>query len=81
MNIDAPIEYLEEYEYGVQSKWRDEWHMMTTNHFSGWYPSEASAKNALAQKRAQGKRYGGYHAEREFRLVRRPVGPVEVING
>jgi hypothetical protein len=64
------------YEYGVQGNWDGEWFMVHTNHFHGWYPSEKSAKNALAQLRAV--RYG-YRVNRDYRLVRRPYGEVEVI--
>jgi predicted Zn-dependent protease len=67
---------VEDYEYGVQYLWRDEWKMASTNHFNGWYPTEKSAKNALAQLRAT--RYG-YKSLYEYRLVRRPVGKIEVV--
>lgn len=68
----------EEFEYGIQyySEYRQEWVMATTNHFHGWYPTEKSAKNALAQLRAT--RYG-YRSNYEFRPVRRRVGAVEVV--
>lgn len=67
---------IEGYEYGVQIEWNGEWSMVHTNHFHGWYPSKASANNALSQLRAT--RYG-YPKNREYRLVRRPVGRVEVL--
>lgn len=68
----------EGYEYGVQyySTHYGEWRMASTNHFNGWYPSKASANNALAQLRAT--RYG-YRSDQEYRAVRRPVGEVEVL--
>lgn len=69
---------VEDYEYGVQIKWNDEWSMSGTNHFpTGWYENEKGAKNALAQLRAE--RYGRRSAY-EYRLVRRPVGGVEVVS-
>lgn len=67
---------IDDYEYGVQSEWRGEWSMVHTNHFHGWYPSKASANNALAQLRAT--RWGRPNT-REYRLVRRPFGAVEVV--
>jgi hypothetical protein len=71
---------IEDYEYGIQYKWleSDSWKMTSTNHFDGWYPSEKSMKNALAQLRAT--RYG-YHSRYEYRPVRRPVGVIEVLPG
>lgn len=65
------------YEYGIQyySEWRAEWVMASTNHFEGWYPSEKSRNNALAQLRAT--RYG-WKSDTEYRPVRRPVGEIEV---
>lgn len=70
---------IEDYEYGVQYKYGEntEWRMNVTNHFQGWYPSEKSAKNALAQVKAP--RYGYYATTYEYRLVRRPVGRIEVV--
>jgi hypothetical protein len=70
----------DKFEYGVQYYWEyaQEWRMMTTNAFKGWYPSKSSAKNALAQLRAT--RYG-WKSDREYRLVRRPIGEVEVLEG
>jgi hypothetical protein len=67
---------IDGYEYGVQIEYKGEWKMVHTNHFHGWYPSEGSAKNALAQLKAT--RYG-YRSNREYRLVRRPFGAVEVV--
>lgn len=69
---------VEDYEYGVQVKieWNGKWSMVHTNHFHGWYPSKASANNALAQLNAT--RYG-YPNNREHRLVRRPFGATEVV--
>lgn len=67
---------VEDYEYGVQVEWHGKWSMVHTNHFHGWYPSKASANNALAQLRAA--RYG-YRSNREYRLVRRPFGATEVV--
>lgn len=68
------------YEYGVQyySDHYQEWKMAHTNHFHGWYPSEKSAKNALAQLRAT--RYG-YRSNYEYRMVRRPFAQTEVLDG
>lgn len=68
-----------DYEYNLQYKWRDEWRFFSTNRFSRdtWYPSRASAKNALAQMRAT---RWGRPAEYEYRLVRRPVGEWEVVD-
>lgn len=65
-----------EYEYGVQDKWNGEWSMVHTNHFHGWYPTKASANNALSQLRAT--RYG-YRSNCEYRLVRRAVGEIEAV--
>lgn len=68
-----------EYEYGIQyfePNYYKDWRMAKTNHFHGWYPTEKSAKNACAQLKAT--RYG-YRSDREFRLVRRPVGEIEVV--
>jgi len=67
---------IDDYEYGVQIEYKGEWKMVHTNHFHGWYPSKSSANNALAQLRAT--RYG-YRSDREYRLVRRPYGAVEVV--
>lgn len=66
-----------EYEYGVQDKWNGEWSMVHTNHFHGWYPSERSAKNALAQLRST--TLYGRPSLYEFRLVRRAVGEIEAV--
>lgn len=66
----------EGYEYGVQGEYNGDWSMVITNHFQGWYPSRNSATNALAQLRAT--RYG-WRSNRQYRLVRRPVGEVEVL--
>lgn len=67
---------VEDYEYGVQIERNGKWSMVITNHFRGWYPSKASANNALAQLRAT--RYA-YRNNREYRLVRRPFGATEVV--
>jgi len=77
---DGPMLVVEDYEYGVQHHdgKSNEWRMTWTNHFDGWYPSEKSAKNALAQLRAT--RYG-YRSGCLYRMVRRPVGEIEVLNG
>ncbi len=67
----------EGYEYGIQyrdTRFSEEWKMVSTNHFHGWYPSEASRNNAIAQLRAT--RYG-WKSMSEYRRVRRAVGPVE----
>lgn len=77
MKVDGQEVFaVEDYEYGVQSEWNGEWSMVHTNHFHGWYPSQASANNALAQLRAT--RYG-YRSNLEYRLVRRPFGATEVV--
>ena len=70
----------EGYEYGVQhfSTHYNEWRMTSTNHFHGWYPTKKSAKNALVQLRTA--RYG-YRSNLEYRLIRRPYGEVEVVEG
>lgn len=70
---------IEGYEYSVQYKWNDKWDFFSTNRFSRdtWYPSKSSAKNALAQMRAPSY---GRPAQYEYRLVRRPVGAVEVVD-
>lgn len=78
---DRLTKEAEEYEYGVQyyePQHHKTWRMASTNHFNGWYPSEKSAKNALAQLRAT---RWGYASSYEYRMVRRPVGEVEVIDG
>lgn len=52
MRVDGQeVLAVEGHEYGVQISWNGEgdWTMVSTNHFHGWYPSEKSAKNALAQ--------------------------------
>ena len=70
-----------EYEYGVEYYAKNSnppvWRLATTNHFRGWYPSERSAKNALAQLRST--TLYGRPPVYEFRLVRRPVGEIEVV--
>lgn len=67
------------YEWGVQQQWRGEgdWDMATTNHFRGWYPSKKSAKNALAQLKAPAY---GYQTLHKYRLVKRAVSAVEVVD-
>ena len=80
MTVDGQEVFATEgYEYGVQhfSPHENKWRMTWTNHFDGWYPSEKSAKNALAQLRAPA---WGYPPQTEYRLVRRPVGEIEVID-
>jgi hypothetical protein len=71
-----------EYEYGVQRCRKDTntpaWRMASTNHFDGWYPSEKSMKNALAQLRAV---RWGREPFYQYRGVRRPVGEIEVLSG
>jgi hypothetical protein len=71
---------IEGYEYGIQHHYgpTGEWKMTSTNHFDGWYPSEKSMKNALAQLRAT--RYG-WKSGLIYRPVRRPVGVIEVLPG
>lgn len=68
--------HVDGYEYGVQVEYNGEWRMVHTNHFHGWYPTQASANNALAQLRAT--RYG-YRSTRQYRPVRRPFGAIEVV--
>jgi len=87
-----PVMFLGEgYEYNIQYRWLDvhtwngydtEWHYNCTNKFSAenWYPSLKSVKNALAQMTATRYGYQQSH-DREFRVVRRPVGEVEVVSG
>lgn len=70
---------IEGYEYKVQILNRDgEWVNTWTNQFTSneWYPSEKSAKNALAQLRTT--RWGRENNS-QYRLVRRPYGAVEVL--
>jgi hypothetical protein len=70
---------VEDYEYGIQhyNTHKEEWVMTWTNHFEGWYPSEKSMRNALAQ--LQTPRYGRGPIT-QYRPVRRPVGAVEVLS-
>jgi len=73
---------IDGYEYGVQYRYEgsQEWKMAVSNRFNGWYPSERSAKNALAQLKAP--RWGYYSQNTyEYRLVRRPFGATEVVDG
>jgi len=76
---DELVHGIEGYQYGVQyyAIHNQEWRMVRTNNFHGWYPGEKSMKNALAQLRAT--RYG-WASQVEYRPVRRPVGVVEVIS-
>jgi len=88
---DEPGFTVVDYEYNIQYRWlepgkwdRDttKWHYNYTNKFSeeNWYPSLKSVKNALAQMTAT--RYGYQRGQdKEYRLVRRPVGQVEVVDG
>lgn len=74
---------VEDYEYGVQYLASNfdppEWKMSWSNkHETGWYANEKCAKNALAQLRAPSY---GRPSLYEYRLVRRPVGAVEIVNG
>lgn len=75
---DGPMLVVEDYEYGIQhySEHREQWEMTWTNHYDGWYPSEKSMKNALAQLRAP---RWGHEPSYKYRAVRRPVGAIEVI--
>lgn len=68
------------YEYKVQRLWNGEWYNTGTNHFGRdvWYPSLSSGKNALAQHRAN--RWGVPNTN-VYRLIRRPVGEAEVVDG
>lgn len=77
---DEPGFVLEGYEWGVQIQrhGEGEWTMTRTNRFDGWYPSEKSAKNALAQVKAPA---WGYQTPHKYRLVKRPFGAAEVVNG
>lgn len=69
---------VEDYEYGIQhQRPNGEWVMTWTNNYDGWYPSEKSMRNALAQLRTP--RYGQGPIT-EYRPVRRPVGATEVIS-
>lgn len=79
---DELVHGIEGYEYGVQY-YADNfnppvWRMVITNHFRGWYPAEKNAKNALAQLRAHSY---GRPPLYEYRMVRRPVGAIEVLPG
>lgn len=79
----------EGYEYNIQYRFLEpgrmnhdttEWHYSYTNKFNSenWYPTERSVNNALAQLCAT--RYGYRRSDgREYRIVRRPYGEVEVI--
>lgn len=84
-----PVMFVAEgYEYNIQYRYKEghpvsgdhEWHYNWTNKFSSenWYPSEKSVKNALAQMTATRYGYRQSH-DREFRVVRRPIGEVEVV--
>lgn len=70
------------YEYKVQiwDKYANppKWTNTSTNRFDRdvWYPNTASANNALAQHRAS--RWGRIN-DREYRLIKRPYGEVEVV--
>lgn len=75
------------YEYNIQYRWLEpgihdrnttEWHYSFTNKFSSeaWYPNSKSVKNALAQLRTP---RWGQKLNREFRVVRRPYGEVEIL--
>lgn len=81
---------IEGYEYNIQYRYTDpkiterlgvEWHYIYTNRFNdeNWYPKRSSVNNALAQMTAT--RYGYRRSDgREYRIVRRPYGAVEVVN-
>jgi len=80
---------IEGYEYNIQYRWRNEtewnkdttsWHYIYTNRFSedAWYPALKSVNNALAQMKATRYGYNRSH-DREFRIVKRPYGAVEVV--
>lgn len=75
---DEPGFEVEDYEWGVQRQWRGEgeWKMVVTNRFNGWYPTDNSAKNALAQLKSPA---WGYQTPHKYRLVKRPFGATEVI--
>lgn len=80
----------EGYEYNIQYRWTDPelierlgqgWEYSYTNRFSddAWYPSLKSVNNAMAQIKAT--RYGYSRADRrEYRIVKRPYGAVEVVD-
>jgi hypothetical protein len=80
---------IEGYEYNIQYRWTDpqtieqlgdEWEYSYTNRFNDdcWYPKRSSVNNALAQMTAT--RYGYNRSpNREYRIVRRPYGAVEVV--
>lgn len=75
---------IEGYEYKIQlwDKYANppKWINTLTNQFARdeWYPTERGAKNALAQLRAT--RYGRPPTY-EYRLIRRPYGKWEVMDG
>jgi hypothetical protein len=81
---------IEGYEYNIQYRWTkpetierlgDGWNYIYTNRFSqdAWYPKRSSVNNALAQMTAS--RYGYRRdADREYRIIRRPYGAVEVVD-
>jgi hypothetical protein len=80
------VSAAEGYEYNIQYRWigesaivgDDAWHYSYTNKFSSqaWYHSEKSVNNALAQLKAP---RWGQKVDREYRIVRRPYGEVEVV--
>lgn len=87
-----PVMFVAEgYEYNIQYRHLEpgvwgldttEWHYSYTNKFNSenWYPSSKAVKNALAQLKAT--RYGYSRVDgREYRIVRRPVGEVEILEG
>jgi hypothetical protein len=80
---------IEGYEYNIQYRWTDpeiidrlgdEWKYSYTNRFNyeAWYPKQSSVNNALAQLTATRYGYNRSH-NREYRIVRRPYGPTEVV--
>lgn len=88
MRVDGYKLFREEgYEYNIMYRWTDpeiiarlgdKWEYSYTNRFSdeAWYPNDKSAKNALAQLTATRYGYNRSH-NREYKIVKRPYGPVE----
>lgn len=83
-----PVTFLAEgYEYNIQYRILEpgihnhdttKWHYSYTNKFNSenWYPSLKSVNNAMAQLKTP---RWGQKVWREFRVVRRPYGEVEVL--
>lgn len=77
---EEPGFQVESYEYKVQV-WDQystppKWTNTSSNRFyrDVWYPSLASARNARAQMKS------GWRYNRQYRIIRRPVGAQEVVD-